>query len=156
MELTLEGLIAGSTVFAGLSEAQLAVIAECATHDHFAIGERLFTHGEPADRFFLIRSGSVALEYPAPGSGTRVLETLHAREVAGWSWLFEPYQWQFDGRAVELTQVISFDGARLRAKCDADHELGYLLMHRFAESIIDRLQATRLQLLDVYGNDHRS
>jgi len=71
--------------------------------------------------------------------------------VVGWSWLFAPYRWQFDGRAVQPCSLVSFDGARLRARCEADHELGYELMRRFAESIVERLQATRHQLLDVYG-----
>ena len=81
-----------------------------------------------------------------------MIETLGPGEVVGWSWLFEPYRWQFDGRAVAPTRVVAFDGACLRGKCEADHELGYELMRRFVASVIERLQATRLQLLDVYGH----
>jgi len=149
---TLEQLIAASPVFAGLAPEHLAVIAGCASNEHFAAGARLFGEGDPADRFFLIRKGALALEVDAPGRGALVIETLHEGEVVGWSWLFEPYRWQFDGRASELTRVVSFDGACLRGKCEADHELGYQLMRRFAASLIERLQATRLQLLDVYGH----
>ena len=149
---TLEELIALSPVFAGLAGEHLAVIAACAVNEHFDAGERLFEEGRPAERFFLIRAGAVALEVDAPGRGAIVLETLHDGEVVGWSWLFEPYRWQFDGRAVHTTRVVSFDGTCLRGKCEADHELGYELMRRFAASLIDRLQATRLQLLDVYGH----
>jgi CRP/FNR family cyclic AMP-dependent transcriptional regulator len=149
---TLEQLIAASPVFAGLAAEHLSVVAGCASNDHFAAGARLFTEGDPADRFFLIRSGALALEVDAPGRGALVIETLHEGEVVGWSWLFEPYRWQFDGRASELTRVVSFDGACLRGKCEADHELGYQLMRRFAASMTERLQATRLQLLDVYGH----
>jgi hypothetical protein len=47
---------------------------------------------------------------------------------------------------------VAFDGACLRGKCEQDHDLGYELMKRFAANMVDRLQATRLQLLDVYGN----
>jgi CRP/FNR family transcriptional regulator, cyclic AMP receptor protein len=140
-------------VFAGLVDAHLAVIAGCAVNDHYAADDRIFAEGEPADRFFLIREGAVALELHAPGRGPLVIETLHPGEVVGWSWLFEPYRWQFDGRAAEPTRVVRFDGACLRGKCEADHELGYELMRRFAASAIERLQATRLQLLDVYGHD---
>ena len=68
------------------------------------------------------------------------------------SWLFEPYRWQFDARAQELTRVVRFDGACLREKCEADHELGYQLMRRFAASLTERLQATRLQLLTYTGH----
>ena len=81
-----------------------------------------------------------------------MIETLHDGDVVGWSWLFPPHRWHFDGRATAPTSLIAFDGACLRGKCDADHELGYQLMRRFAASIVERLQATRLQLLDVYGH----
>jgi CRP/FNR family cyclic AMP-dependent transcriptional regulator len=148
----LEELIAASPVFAGLSPAQLELIAGCAANEHFGAGAQLFREGARADRFFLIRQGTVALEIDTPGRGTLVIETLGPGEVAGWSWLFEPYLWQFDGRASEPARVVTFDGACLRGKCEADHELGYQLMRRFAGSLIERLQATRLQLLDVYGH----
>ena len=72
--------------------------------------------------------------------------------MVGWSWLFAPYRWQLDGRAVQPCELIAFDGACLRGKCETDHELGYQLMRRFAANLVARLQATRFQLLDVYGN----
>lgn len=148
---TLDELIAASPVFAGLPAAHLQLIAGCGVNERFEAGSYLFHEGQDADRFYLIREGSIALEVAVPGRGRRVLETLGQGEVVGWSWLFEPYRWQFDGRAVQATGVISFDGACLRGKCDSDHELGYELMRRFAASMVERLQATRLQLLDVYG-----
>jgi CRP/FNR family cyclic AMP-dependent transcriptional regulator len=149
---TLEDLIAAAPLFDGLSGAQLGLIAGCGANERFAAGAELFREGGRADRFFLIREGSVALELDAPGRGTLVIETLQAGEVVGWSWLFEPYRWQFDARAREPIRAVAFDGACLRGKCEADHELGYQLMRRFAGSITERLQATRLQLLDVYGH----
>ena len=149
---TLDQLIAASPVFAGLASEHLQLIAGCGVNTRLSAGERLFREGEAAERFYLIREGAVALEIEAPGRGMLVIETLHEGEVVGWSWLFEPYRWQFDARATVPTALVSFDGACLRGKCEEDHELGYQLMRRFAASLIDRLQATRLQLLDVYGH----
>ena len=94
----------------------------------------------------------MALEVDAPGRGPLIIETLHRGDVVGWSWLFEPYRWELDARARELTRVVAFDGACLRGKCEVDHELGYQLMRRFAASLTEGLEATRLQLLDVYGH----
>jgi CRP/FNR family cyclic AMP-dependent transcriptional regulator len=149
---TLEQLIADSPVFADLAGEHLALIAGCARNERFAAGEYLFREGTAAERFFLIREGAVAMEVDAPARGPLVVETLRDGDVAGWSWLFEPYRWQFDARASEPTGVVAFDGLCLRGKCEADHELGYELMRRFAASLIDDLEATRLQLLDVYGH----
>src|SRR4029453_15972243 len=101
--------------------------------------------------FYVLRHGSVALEMFVPARGTAVIETIEAGEVLGWSWLFEPYRWHFDARALSLVRATAFDGACMRGKCDADPALGYDLMGRFAQVLIGRLQSTRLRLLDVYG-----
>jgi CRP-like cAMP-binding protein len=149
---TIDQLIAQAPVFAGLEPVQLELVAGCAVNEHVEAGALLLREGDPANRFFLIRRGSVALEVHAPGRGALTIETLAAGEAVGWSWLFAPYRWQLDARALEPCDLIGFDGACLRGKCEADHELGYELMRRFAANLVDRLQATRLQLLDVYGH----
>jgi CRP-like cAMP-binding protein len=151
---TLDQLIADAPTLAGLAPAQLELIAGCARNERVEAGVYLLREGEPADRFFLIRHGVVALEVHAPGRGSIVIETLRAGDVVGWSWLFAPYRWQLDGRTLEPCALVTFDGGCLRGKCDTDHELGYQLMSRFAANLVERLQATRLQLLDVYGHGH--
>lgn len=149
---TLEQLIAQAPVFAGLDLTHLQLIAGCARNEHADAGTLLLRQGDAAERFFLIRRGTVALEVQAPARGPLVIETLHEGDAVGWSWLFAPYRWQLDGRATEPCELVSFDGTCLRGKCEEDHDLGYQLMRRFAANLIDRLQATRLQLLDVYGH----
>jgi CRP/FNR family transcriptional regulator, cyclic AMP receptor protein len=147
---TIDELIASAPVFDGLHGEQLALIAGCGRNEHRESGAFLLREGEPAERFFLIRRGTVALEVHAPGR-TLTIETLHAWDPVGWSWLFAPYRWQLDARALEPCELIGFDAVCLRGKCEADHDLGYQLMRRFTENVVARLQATRLQLLDVYG-----
>ena len=153
---TLDELVAQSPVFAGLEPEQLELIAGCGHIESLDAGERLFREGDPAETFYLVRRGRVALTTHVPARGDVVIETLDAGEVIGWSWLFEPYRWHFDARAVEDAGVIVFDGACLRGKCDADHTLGYELMQRFAQVMIGRLQRTRTLLLDVYGDGARN
>jgi CRP/FNR family transcriptional regulator, cyclic AMP receptor protein len=149
---TIEDLIAQAPVFAGLAPEHLELIAGCGQNDRAKAGAFLFHEGEPAHRLWLIRSGAVALEVQAPGRGQLRIETLDEGEVIGWSWLFAPYRWALDARALEATALVVFDAACLRGKVESDHEFGYELMRRFAAVIVERLQATRLQLLDVYGD----
>jgi hypothetical protein len=104
----------------------------------------------------LIREGKMALEIAAPGRGAIIVQTLAAGDVAGFSWLLEPHQWQFDGRVIEPVHAIALDGSCLRRKCADDPRLGFELTQLFARLAIRRLQATRLRLLDVYGNAHAS
>jgi CRP-like cAMP-binding protein len=127
------------------------VLTGCATNTRFAVGAFLCRDGEAANQFYLIRHGKVALQIHLPDRGALTIETMEAGEVCGWSWLFPPYRWHFDVQALELTRALVFDGQCLRAKCEADHDLGYALMQRFAQVMMRRLQATRLQLLDLYG-----
>lgn len=148
---TLETILAEHPFFAGLDARYVQIIAGCASNVVFNEGQTIFREGEEADRFYLIREGRVALEVHAAGIGTLTIQTLDAGDILGWSWLVPPYRWHFDARAVEQTRAIALDGDCLRRKCEEDHDLGYELLKRFAEIITQRLQATRLQLLDVYS-----
>jgi CRP-like cAMP-binding protein len=85
------------------------------------------------------------------GRGALTVETVDAGDVVGWSWLFRPFRWHFDARALDPVRAIALDGACLRGKCDQDHTLGYELLNRFSPVLLERLQATQLQLIDVYG-----
>lgn len=149
---TIETRLHELTLFHGLAPDDLELIAGCASNVRFREGERLFREGDGADVFYVLRHGTVALETFVPARGPFTIETLDAGEVVGWSWLFPPFQWHFDAHARSLVRATRFDGACLRAKCESDPRLGYELMSRFAQVIIDRLQSTRLRLLDVYGD----
>ncbi len=147
----LEELLAEHPFFRDLPPEDIALIAGCGRNVHFEEGEYIFREGEPADHFYLIRHGRVALEIFAPERGPLVIETIGEGEVLGWSWLFPPYRWSSDARASEPTRAVALDGACLRGKCEDDLRLGYELMRRFAQVIMGRLQATRVRLLDIYG-----
>jgi CRP-like cAMP-binding protein len=148
---TLEPLLAAHPFFQDLEPRFLQVLAGCATNGRFPAGTLLCREGMAANQFYLLRHGKVALQISVPERGAVTIETMEAGEVCGWSWLLPPYRWHFDVQALELTRALVFDGQCLRAKCEADHDLGYALMPRFAQVIVQRLQATRLQLLDLYG-----
>ncbi len=148
---SIEELLQEVPLLEGLSSDELSLIAGCASNVHFDEGAMLFREGDPADVFYALRHGSVALDLFVPARGSVTIETLEAGEVVGWSWLFPPYRWHFDARALTGVRATAFDGACLRAKCEQDARLGYDLMARFAQVLIERLQWTRLRLLDVYG-----
>jgi CRP-like cAMP-binding protein len=99
----------------------------------------------------MIRQGKVAIQIQAAERGPITVQTLGEGDVLGWSWLIPPYRWRFDARATELTRAIALDGKCLRTKSEEDHNLGYELLRRFSSIIVQRLEAARLQLLDVYG-----
>lgn len=147
----LDAMLATHPFFQDLSQQHLQLISGCASNVRFDAGQFIFREGEDANQFYVIRHGKVSLEIFAPERGAISIQTLGPGEVLGWSWLFPPYTWHFDARALELTRTTALDGMCLRTKCEEDYELGYRLGQRFARVMMQRLQATRLQLLDMYG-----
>jgi CRP/FNR family cyclic AMP-dependent transcriptional regulator len=147
---SIEHTLSTMSMFRNLSPEQTAALAGLGEDVEYADGARLMVEGDPANWFFAIREGFVALQTDTPG-GAITIETLHNGDPVGWSWLIEPYLCHFDARSRGVTHAIRFDAATLRLRCEEEHELGYQLMRSFASVIVERLQATRLQLLDVYG-----
>lgn len=146
----LESAFAEHPFFRELSEAHRRLIAGCASNANFAAGDYLFREGQRADQFYMLRHGKVAVEVFAGQRGPLVVQTLEQGDILGWSWIVPPHTWRFDARAVELTRTVSLDAECLRGKIEADHELGYQLLRRFAGVMTERLEAARLQLLDMY------
>ena len=137
--------------FADFGAEAIEMLAGCAANEHFPAGTLIAREGQTADRFYLIRHGSVALEIRVPGRQPLIVETLDAGEILGWSWIVPPYRWAYDVRAVTLTRAISLEATCLRDKCDADHSLGYEVYVRVVGVMADRLAATRLRLVDMYA-----
>ena len=148
---TLEHILSSHPFFRELEAHYLALLVGCAANVRFSAGQFVFRTGDEASQFYLLRAGKVGLEISAPGRTPITVQTLGEGEILGWSWLIPPYHWKFDARSLESTRAIALDGKCMRAKCEADHNLGYELLKRFAYIIEEHLQATRLQLLDVYG-----
>ena len=137
--------------FADLSPGTVAVMAGYGRPVHVAAGDYLFAQGEPADAFYAVREGRVAIELHDPRFGRIVIDTVEAGDVVGWSWLVAPYRWMFDARAVTAVETVRFDAASLRGRCAADHAFGYALLQRITHVMHERLQASRVRLLDLYG-----
>jgi CRP-like cAMP-binding protein len=146
-ETDLSKIVSKHPFLEGMEPRLLSSLTEAAMLYEFKKGEVIFREGDIANRFFLIRSGKVALESREEEREPHLIAYLGAGDVVGWSWLFSPYYWRFDARAVEDTSAIFFYGTRLREQSEADTALGYELMKRMAQVVIQRLQATRLQLL---------
>ncbi len=147
----LERILREHRFFAGLPDDVIATLAGCAKNLRFEAGDFLLREGDPADTFFLVRGGKVAVELHDPARGGLGIRTAMPGDVVGWSWLFPPHRWRFDARALETVRASGLDGACLRAKIEADPALGFQLMQRFTSVIVGELMAARLQLLDMYG-----
>jgi CRP-like cAMP-binding protein len=151
----LAGALHGHPTFATLDEHCLGIVVACARSVEIPAGAELFREGEAADRCYAVLTGRVELQVHVPTRGVVTVETLGAGDVVGWSWLFPPYQYQFDAIATDAIHAVELDGVRLRNACARDDHLGSVLMHRFARAVTAHLQATRLRLVDVSGHAQR-
>ena len=143
--------VAEHPFFKGFESQHLDLLAGCASSARFEAGQYIFREGDFSNAFYAIQRGKVALEVFVPGKGSITIQTLSDGDVLGWSWLVPPHKKQFDAQAIEPTQVLKLDAECLRAKCEEYPKLGYELLRRVVQILGQRLQATRLQLLDVYG-----
>ncbi len=144
----LKSMLAEHPFLRGMSARHLGMLARHAREVEFEADQVIFREGEPAYQFYLLRKGRVAIEAYVPKDGHFGIQTLGPGEVLGWSWLFPPYCWHFQARALEPVAAIFLDGARLLVECEKEPALGYDLMKRMAQVIIQRLQATRHCLVD--------
>ncbi len=149
--MTTYDLISAHPFLDGLPAPWLELLTHTAKRSVRHPGHRLFREGDPADRFWLVRQGRIALDLHVPGRGELVVETVGPDTVVGWSWLFPPFRWHFGAVPTEESLTIEFDGPSVRRLCDGDPALGYELSRRFMAVMLDRLQATRIRLLDLYG-----
>ena len=152
---TLEDELAEVPVLRTLAPEHRGTLAGCARNCVFGPGDRIMREGRPANSFYVIRHGMVALETLVPHRGPVLVQTLHDGDLLGWSWLVPPHRTAFDARSLGTTQAISFDAACLRGKCEADPALGYDVLKLLSTVFVERLQDTRLRLLDLYGSPER-
>ena len=148
---TLEPILREHPFFKDLPEEYFNFIVGCASHSVFKAGEVILKEGQPANKFYLIRSGHVGIYIDQRKHIS--IQTLHEGDILGWSWLVPPYMHRFSAEARENTRVVALDGKCLREKCDKNSDLGYELLKRLIHILIGRLEATRLQLIDVYNID---
>jgi CRP-like cAMP-binding protein len=149
----LSSVLAKQDFFKDFASEDLHLIAGCAKNVTYPANTLLGEIDGSANSFYLLRKGLISIETHLAHKGTQVVQVVHPGDIIGWSWIFPPYKWSYDVRTIEEVTVTEFDGACLRAKCDAQPALGYRLMRQFSSLIAERLQHSRMRLMDIYGKN---
>lgn len=136
-------LLSGQPFLKGMDTRLIELLAEDCLPAEFKEDELILQEGGPANRFYLILEGQVELESPVRDGEPVHIQTLGPGELLGWSWLYPPYYWHFDARAITPVRALFFYGTHLRERCEENHDLGYELMKRVSEVVIARLQNAR-------------
>jgi len=135
----------------GLEPEFLRTVATHTVRRRYDTGATIAREGDPAREFFLIDAGKVALELVPHDRPRLTILTLGPGEVFGWSWLVAPHRWRVDARTLKPTDVLVVAGGELRALLDSHPVEGYQFLLRLVPILALRLDATRLQVLDVHG-----
>jgi CRP-like cAMP-binding protein len=139
-------------LFTRLSHTQRAAIAGVSRIVTYEAGTRLFDEGGVADQCWVVLTGCVVIDTVVPPRGRVALQSIGPGELLGWSWLVPPYRWHFGATAVTPTRAAVVDTGALRVLADEDPALGYQLSLILIDALLNRLQATRIRLLDLYRN----
>jgi CRP-like cAMP-binding protein len=115
---------------------------------------RIFEAGERADRFWVVRSGTVSLYQRVVADRRISVATLGPGDLLGWSWLFPPHTWDFGAEAFSPVRAYEFSAAAVRAQCAEDPSLDLALTRSVGAVLAHRLETTRNALIDHYAR-HR-
>ena len=137
--------------FSELSEELVKYLSECISIREIKKGQILFRPGEPADKFYIVRNGRISIQIPAIMGPILEIQSLGKDRILGWSWLISPYQWRFQAKAEEDTELLEFDGAAILARCEQEPQIGYELLKKFAELMAERLDAARQKMMDEWN-----
>ena len=137
--------------FSELSEDVLKFLSECASTRTIKKGQILFRQDERADKFFVVRNGRISIQIPALMGPTLEIQTLGKDQILGWSWLISPYQWNFQAKTEEDSELLEFDGTAILARCEQEPKFGYELLKMFAGLMSERLDAVRQKMMDEWN-----
>jgi len=148
MTETMGALLRKQPFVEGLDEDEVVKLAELAEVVPCKSGAIILNEGQVSTHFFLIVTGSVALEL-VPPTGVVRMDTLGAGDEFGWSSVMGRAS-VFQSRALTDVELIGFDAVKLRALCESDTDFGFKLMRRLLDVVTDRLHVTRVHLMDSY------
>jgi CRP-like cAMP-binding protein len=144
-------IIPRSGLFSALPPEHRERLMSLAREASFAAGARIFEEGEVADRFWVVRTGGIALDMHVPGRRAVVIETVWTGELLGWSWVCPPHRWHLGAEATSPVRAWEFDADEVLELCAQDPALDHALLTYVVSVIGQRLRAARTRLLDLYG-----
>lgn len=146
----LRKIISKNRFFAGIKDDYLDFLVKNARFASADSGECLFRQGQPARHFYLMLSGEVSVGVPAIQGPVLQLQELEGGQMIGWSWLIDPYRWDFQASVISAAEFVEFNGEAILAHCEDDNAFGYDLFKRFTGLMSERLTSARRKMMDQW------
>jgi CRP/FNR family transcriptional regulator, cyclic AMP receptor protein len=148
--MTLSETLNAHPFTSGLSEPQVAKLAQLAREVSFREGEIILVAGQQSKHFYLLLAGSLCIEV---GTSSYVVwvQILGPGDAFGWSALLDHHDTLFQVRAREASRALCLDGELLSAVLHADSELAAEILRRTLTLVAGRVQATEARLGEMCG-----
>jgi CRP-like cAMP-binding protein len=137
---------------ANLSAPTARKLADLLSPRLYSAGSVIFDEGSQNPWLYLIADGEVALEMCVPARGCTRILTLGTGDLLAWSSVLGGGRMTAGARALTDAQVLVAPAQAVLDLCSADHAFGFEFFQSVAAALSKRLVATRLQLLDLYGD----
>jgi CRP/FNR family transcriptional regulator, cyclic AMP receptor protein len=139
-----------------IEDEHLRHLAAIARLVEFPANKVLYREGQVVSNVYLILSGSVSIEICAAGIGCRRIMTVSAGDLLGISPAVGQSRSTGTVRTLAATRAIELNASQVLTLCEHNPRFGYEFMRQVAVAISQRLGATRLQPLDVFGAEHET
>lgn len=134
--------------FCCLNDEQQRAIAMITEEMEVEAGKELFLEGQPVEALYLLMDGSIDLYYAASGDpkDQLLVGEINPGEPFAISAMIEPYTFTATARVSKPSRILKINAKALRALCEVDCKMGYLLMKQIAAIAVERLHFARVQL----------
>jgi CRP-like cAMP-binding protein len=126
-------------MIAHLTDDMQARLAQIVDVLKFEKDEILFREGEPADRFYMLRSGNVLLEQRISDKVTACVGSVKPGFSFGWSAMVDNGVYTTEAVCIEPSEIYSFKRDKINSLFEQDPKMGYLMYQRLLEIIKKRL-----------------
>jgi len=139
-----------------IDDEHVSRLAAMARLIEFPADKILYREGQLLSNIYLILSGSASIEICAAGIGCRRIMTVSAGDLLGISPAVGQARSTGTIRTLAPMKAIELNASQVLTLCEHNPRFGYQFMRQVAQAISQRLNATRLQLLDVFGDEQKT
>jgi CRP-like cAMP-binding protein len=139
--------------FEGFPPEYLQPLADVARLVEVPADEVLFAEGKKSPNIYVVIEGKVSLEIWVASRGVTRIQSVGPGKLVGWTPVLADRAMTATARTEEPCRLVSINAMQVLEACGQNPHLGMEFMRRTALAISRRLNATRVQLLEAYGNE---
>ena len=140
-------------LFSGLSPGALVLISRVATEESHALGTKIFQHGDPGDRMYIILSGKVRMSREIAGVGEEAIAVLGPGSVFGEMALLDEAPRSADARVHEPCRLLALPKDAFEDLLYLHKDLAYEVLWSIVRMLTQRLRETndKVTFISVAG-----